>query len=114
MGRAKPRDLGADEEVTQYGSADQSFRNAPRFAEGEADLSVILGRLTPEQAGDVVRYGALGGGRDRARHSLVAVLRLAGFTVTHTPSRMNACHASVTFHGDWNSQVCDDFDDCFE
>lgn len=71
---------------------------------------MMLGRLTPDEAGPVIGQPANG-----ARHVTVGTLRAAGFDVVHSPSPENPTHVSVIARGDWGKE-CDDshLNGCFE
>ena len=62
----------------------------------------------------MVRRGLpLGGGRDAARYTTAGILRSRGFLVTHTPTKRIPEHVSVSKDGEWDVDVCNDFDSCF-
>ena len=86
--------------------------NAPRPRD-MGRVSVIRGRVTPSEAYDVVRKGGTPGPDDGARYTTVAALRRAGFVVTHSPNPRNPDHVSVSYPGDWGSDVALLFKSCF-
>lgn len=102
-----------DQVLTQYGTSRKGFHNQPRW-ERETQLSVIMGRLTPREAGDFVRrHGAqLPFAGDRARYTTAGRLRANGFTVDQTGN--DPRHVSVGYPLLWNAEVCKAFDAAFE
>jgi hypothetical protein len=113
--------VGDDEWLTQHGvirpGGHRDYRNCLRTDPGkaEADMSLIRGRLSPEEAG-VARLGrARRSRRDAARHTTARRLRVAGFRVEHTPRFPRApMHVSVYWdRGHWNEETAKLFDGCF-
>jgi hypothetical protein len=114
--------VGEDEWLTQHGviraGGHRDFRNYLRTDPGktEADMSLIRGRLSPEEAG-VARLGppSRRSRRDAARHTTARRLRAAGFRVEHTPRfPRSPWHVSVYWdHGEWNEDTAKLFDRCF-
>lgn len=105
------REILDDEELSQYGTVTDDWRNQPRPF--ETDVSLLLGRWDPVSAGDVIRWrggGALQDGTEVIRCTTAGTLRSAGFRVHHTPNRRNPDHVSVTAVGTWNSGA---FERCF-
>lgn len=113
MSPVPPRPIGDDEELTQYGTTTEPFRNEPRWVRENA-VSLLLGGWEPLAAGHKVRrHGALDDGTDAARYTSAGTLRVKGFTVEHDPGRKNPDHVRVTRLGPWDAAVCQDFDACF-
>lgn len=104
------RDVGDLEALAQFGSRKGGFRNHPRAT--ESDVSVLVGRLTVEEATVFVRGRPPDPG-DGVRYARAGALRKAGFSVTHTPSRSIPVHASVEFPGVWDHGVESRFDRSF-
>ena len=128
------RCLQDSEVVTQYGVAKRSsgfeFRSAPRI-EGrvtEVDLSVLRGRLTAEEARDLVARNSKM--PPAVRHATAGVLRRAGFWVVHTPLRGDPNHPHVSIvamrplitqseidgsveHVPWTADEIDNLERCF-
>jgi hypothetical protein len=104
----RPRGIEDDEVLTHYG-IDMAFRTTPRWRI-EASMSLILGRLTGEEAGNRVLKRAIGDGHDSARYTTAGKLRRAGFVVEHTPHVKNPDHVSVRREGSWDDEP---FDGCF-
>jgi hypothetical protein len=116
------RDLDDDEWLTQYGSrlvrrqpTGTPFRHRPRFDDDETDISVLVGRISAEEAClKVARqtpYVGIG-----VRYTKVGTLRSAGFAVEHTPTTRIPEHASVT-HAEWQQlgkPVDETLDGCFD
>ena len=123
MAKQRPlRDIRDDECLTQYGEAipDESgynFRNRLREHQGENELSLIAGRLTPQEAAKVVTK--VGNPQAAARYTTAGELRTQGFIVRHSPTRKNARHVSV--HppqaggqpAAWDDDMTKRFDECF-
>lgn len=113
-----PDELGDDEPVTQYGSAntDPHFFTKPKPNSRRPDaMSLIRGRLTPEEATLVVTGRQARPGVDLARYARIECFREKGFDVRHTPSPMNPDHVSViTREDEWTDNVAERFDKCFE
>jgi hypothetical protein len=107
-----PREIGAEEELTQYGTVTEPFRTRPRPGIENA-VSLLAGGFSPLEAGDRVRRQALNDGTDAARYTTAGALRAAGFDVTHTPTKRNADHVSVEFVGEWDDKASVRFDACF-
>lgn len=112
----EPRKIDDDDELTQYGfsAPHPVFHDRPK--PGWDAMSMILGRLTPLEAAVRVR-GQIDAERmvgHEARYTTARVLRSAGFTVRHTPNRMNDLHVSVSpTAGSWNDASCTLFNSCF-
>jgi hypothetical protein len=106
------REIGDEEELTQYGTTTDQFRKRPRWGKENA-VSLLLGGWHPLEASRKVRGIALEDGTDAARYTTAGTLRANGFRVTHTPGYRNRDHVSVHFDGVWDEQVCEAFDRCF-
>ena len=105
-------ELRPDLEVTQIGRQ-RRFRTAPRSRLGERTLSVIGGRLGPEDA-VVLAFGRLATAMDCVRFASVAVLRDAGFVVKWDPTRRNRLHCSIECPAGWGEDVQERFNACFD
>lgn len=116
--RTEPRELSADEALTQYGVAGQPFRDAPRLGRDCDGLSLLLGTFTgPEAAARILRHPNLAGrSEDVARHTTVGKLGEMGLVVTHRPTVRNPDHVVVNMPdgAKWTEQVADAFDLCFD
>ena len=106
------RAIDDEEELTQYGTTTDRFRNEPRWLREDA-VSLLLGGWHPLAASQKVRGIALEDGTDAARYTTAGTLRARGFSVTHAPGRKNPDHVVVSFDGVWDEQVCEAFDECF-
>jgi hypothetical protein len=104
----EPRTIEDEEELTQYGTTTEPFRNEPRWWKEQA-VSLIAGGWHPLAAAQKVRGFALEDGTDAARYAKAGALRAAGFTVAHKPTKRNDDHVSVS-RADWDAKA---FDDCF-
>jgi hypothetical protein len=116
----KPQEISDDADLSQYGerSSGESFRfrDRTRAEVGETDISLILGRVSAEEAARLVTktcrpYAAV-------RHTTAGQLRGKGFYVRHTPTRKNSQHVSVTLpqkdeHAEWDDNLAKIFDQCF-
>lgn len=110
-----------DEWLTHHGTrrADgtEAFRCMLREMPGkrEADMSLIRGRLTAEEAGRARLGLSRNPRRDAARHTTAGRLREAGFRVEHTPRLPGSpWHVSVFWdHGIWDADVGKSFEACF-
>lgn len=113
-----------DETVTQTGHQELrlngrwsrprfSFRSGLRTEQGEKYMSVILGRLTPEEAVPLVSRGDAAGSADAVRYASVRDLRAAGFRVRSRASKTIPGHLAVTCDGVWDGPVAARFDACF-
>lgn len=111
--KVKPRKLVDDDELTQFGEHNEPFRNNLRPEIFETELSLILGRQSARDVGLFVRRHS--SPKDRARYTTVGLLRLANFTVRHTPSPGNPLHVSVELPGEgpWDESLETEFDKCF-
>lgn len=97
-----------DEVLTQYGQEGPDgscFRGQPRFNDGEVELSMIVGKLTPKQALSLIASHRLACPMDAVRYFRVADLREREYVVRHTPSRNNPDHVSVTAPDGCSPQV---------
>lgn len=112
MATVDPRPIADGEELTQYGTTTEPFRNEPRWWK-ESAVSLVLGGWDPLAAGEIVRGWALDDGTDAARYTTAGTLRSKGFTVTHRPTKRNSEHVTVTVDGAWDVSVCQAFDGCF-
>jgi len=113
--------------LTQFAWRPSSFRIRPRADRGELGLSVLIGRLTVEEAARYVLMGQPPPARQLAsaavRLTTAGDFRRAGFAVVHTPGRVKpGIHATVVWpntdpircpDGNWNTQVSDLFNMCF-
>ncbi len=90
-------DVGPGQFVTQYGTT--WFRDAPRFDEGESDISMCLGRRTADEAARMVTRRPAGPDA-RARVFRVSDLRAAGYVVRLTPTPLNPGHVSILAPGE--------------
>lgn len=103
----KPREIGDDECVSQYGSritGSPVFRERPRLSD-EGEVSVSLGTLTPAEVRSHVRLGGVPTSEDGARYVRAGDLRIEGFEVVHKPTRRNPDHAVVRYPGEWDESV---------
>jgi hypothetical protein len=113
----EPRGIGDEEHVSQYGSRENGepvFWDTPRPEDTDGALSVLLGKVTPEEARRAVRrsHGAMSSA-DGVRYARAGELRAQGFEVVHTPRRENPGHASVRLAGVWGNQAAGKFNSCF-
>jgi hypothetical protein len=115
-----PREIADEEWLSQCGQRKQqrpwNFQSAPRPGKEppELDVSMILGRLTPEEA-ELAAFGPRSSDRRRAvRHVKVRDLRAAGFRVEHTPRLGTPDHVSVFWDGEglWDVTVSASLNDC--
>ncbi|HEX6676526.1 MAG TPA: hypothetical protein VF486_16055 [Actinomycetes bacterium] len=104
-------ELRPDLEVTQIGGR-RRFRTAPRSQLGERTLSVIGGRLRPEDS-VALAFGRLPTAQDCVRYASVVVLREAGFVVEWNPTRRNRLHCSIESPTGWDEDVRERFNACF-
>lgn len=102
----------SDDWLTQYGRHSSGFRRKPR--KSEAAISLILGRLTLEQTVQIVPETEEPTEDDRVRYVLAERLIEQGFEALRTPTRKNPDHVSVAWPGDWDDDVADTFESCFE
>jgi len=116
------RAIGDDEVLTQHGvrltHGTFRFRNRLRADKEppELDMSLILGEVTPNEAGAIRFRGprtAKDLSRDAVRTTTAGTLRAAGFVVFHTPRRLNRRHVSVYRDEQWDDVVAMKFDRCF-
>jgi hypothetical protein len=110
------RSLANEEVLTQYGSCANPidgcyFRNHPRLRL-EEDVSLLLGRLTVEQAKSSIS-GAVIRTSDGVRYTTVGALRHAGFVVAHTPTAGNPRHVSARANSVWTAAHQEAFDAVF-
>ncbi|MEU0521566.1 hypothetical protein [Streptosporangium sp. NPDC006007] len=117
-------DLGDEDWVSQYGTihapiGGNSFKCRPFIHEDPQELSLLAGKLTPDEAAGTVNRrrtsGALPG--DGVRHASVGKLRSAGFRVWRSPTKKIAGHVSVMpLDGNrpWTDDDSQRFDACFE
>lgn len=110
----KPRKIGDDEYVTQYGSQSNkpAFWDRPRPKDRGA-LSVTLGRLAPAEIRRLVRLGGAPTSEDGARYARTGDLRKRGFRVTHRPSGRNPDHAVIRYPKEWDDPVAGIFNENF-
>lgn len=117
-------DVPEDETVTQTGHQDLrgndrwsrprfAFRSGLRTDRGENYMSVIVGRLTPEEAVPPVNPGDEAGTADAVRYALVRDLRTVGFDVRYQSSRTVPGHVAITIGRPWDAGVVERFDACF-
>lgn len=108
-------DLEQTVELTQYGrsavEASIPFRKALRGDEKE--MSLLEGRLLPDEADRLVASGSYPNHRAGVRHTTVGVLEQAGFRVRRSPSVAIPNHVSVEWPGTWDDHVAMRFDECF-
>jgi hypothetical protein len=112
----QPREIDDGEYVSQYGSRQTGkafFWDRPRPRDFDG-LSVMIGRLTPEEARQPVRRDGMASHLDGVRYAKVGDLRALGMEVVHTPSRANPDHVSVRRAGEWGDEVAGRFNECFE
>lgn len=98
--------------LTQFGTEAGGFRHRPRKGVDPDGVSVIAGRLSPDQAARLVTGRPARRG-DAVRHTTAQELQEAGFTVRRTPSKRIREHRSVEYPGVWDDDVCRRFDECF-
>src|SRR5688572_3840713 len=109
------RQLGDDEEVTQYGNSETepNFRKTPRLGTPHPHaMSVTIGRRSPSDMASLVGRRPVPKA-DRARYARVGELRRLGFSVVHDPVPGNASHALVNWPDDWDDTVSRAFESCF-
>ena len=106
---SRPREVEDYEVITQFGSRRGGFRSRPRPT--EPDVSVLLGRVAVGDAARLVRGRLLVG--DGVRFASVGALRLAGFNVSHTPSRRIPMHASIERVRVWDDRAGRRFDSTY-
>lgn len=115
-----PHDIPDEADLTQYGESGSDglqFRSELRIAEGETELSLILGKVDRRAAATLItkcwRSTAA------VRHTTAGQLRRRGFLVRHTPSPENRLHVSVwpPMQGrepiEWDNDLAKVFDECF-
>lgn len=89
------------------------LRNRLPHGEPEIGLSLLIGRLGPQEA---VRraFRRAPRPRDAARHTTVRALEAAGFSVVSDGKLKEGSHVSVYWHhGQWDDTVAGTFEDCF-
>ncbi len=119
-GRVPGRYIDDDESLTQHGThrADGTFnfRTSLRHdrAPVEQSMSLLCGALDPGAAA-TARHGNPPRPRDAARLTTAGTLRAEGFRVEHTPRLPSSpLHVSVYWDGEWDDEVANKFDSCFE
>jgi hypothetical protein len=103
----QPREIGDDEYLSQYGSRQGGkplFWSRPRPTDTDG-LSATIGRLTPAEARKPVRMIGAATRDDGVRYARVGDLRAKGFEVTHTPSKRNKDHTSISCAGEWDATM---------
>jgi len=110
--------LGQTVDLTQYGSrsADDGsvrFRDRPRAEIDEQEVSLLGGRLLPDEADRLVAPRSYPNPRAGVRHTTVATLEGAGFRVRRSPSARIPNHVSVEWPETWDDDVAMKFDECF-
>ena len=111
----QPREIGDDEYLSQYGSRQGGkpvFWDQPRTTDVDG-LSATIGRLTPAGARGFVRFIGVPTSDDGVRYARAGDLRAKGFKVTHTPSRRNKDHASISYPGEWDATMEGTFNECW-
>lgn len=111
----QPREIGDEEYLSQYGSrltGKPPFLDRPRSVDTDG-LSATVGSLTPAQARRLVRRVGLVGSDDGVRYAPAGALRAMGFEVTHTPSRRNKDHVSISYAGEWDVTMEGKFYECW-
>lgn len=108
-------ELAPDTVLTQYGRRDATgFRARPRV-NVESGVSLIAGRHRPEVArAMVVRRGIYRPDIDAVRYTTVGDLTAAGFDVAADPTPAMSEHVLVAYSGEWDDDVAERFDACFE
>jgi hypothetical protein len=86
---------------TALGKEGNLFWSRPRPTDTDG-LSATIGRLTPAQARKPVRMTGTATSDDGVRYARAGDLRAKGFQVTHTPSRRNKDHTSISYAGGWH------------
>jgi hypothetical protein len=106
--------IAGDEVVTQYVFAKTEPQDAPRPRDMDG-LSVLRGRVAILVAARYVRtkVGFPFAG-DSVRFASVERLRSCGFVVTLSPSNRIPIHVSVSIEAEWDPDVCQRFNSCFE
>lgn len=97
-----------DDEVVSNIVGRSSQRNALRSH--ETGISVVLGKHSPSEA-VALAFGRPVAPGDGVRHAPVGVLRSLGFSVEHSPSRMNPLHGVVKSADTWDDNA---FASCFD
>jgi hypothetical protein len=117
-------DLDDEDWVSQYGTihmpiSGKPFKGRPPIDGDSLELSLLVGKLTPDEAARTVNprrvQGAMPG--DGVRHARVGKLRSAGFLVWRSPTRRIPGHVSVMpidCGTSWSDDESLRFDDCFE
>ncbi|MFC0862568.1 hypothetical protein ACFHYQ_09700 [Sphaerimonospora cavernae] len=117
-------DLGDEDWVSQYGTIHKPiegkpFKRRPSVGEVSQELSLLKGKLTPDQAATAVNHhrvrGAIPG--EGVRYALAGKLRADGFRVWASPTRHIPGHVSVALMDDdrlWTHDDMERFDACFE
>lgn len=116
------QELPDEARLTQYGERSPiggCFRDRLRPEIGETEMSMILGEVDATAASILVTKHLAPGAERRV--TTVGRLRLAGFVVTHSPTRGNPLHVSVYApvegktgeHVDWDNDVARRFSACF-
>lgn len=108
-------DLGQTVELTQYGRSalgtSIAFRKTLRWEEKE--MSLLEGKLLPDEADLLVASPSYPTPRAGVRHTTVGVLEQAGFRVRRSPSLAIPNHVSAEWPGTWDDDVAMRFDECF-
>lgn len=101
-GQSRPdaREIGDEEILTQYGQEGpdgEKFRGQPRFDDtGEQELSMLVGKMTVKEALSYIASHKTVSPNDSVRYFQVGALRERDYVITHTPSRKNPYHISVS------------------
>jgi len=117
-------DLKDEDWVSQYGTIhspidDRPFKRRPFIDEDPQELSLLKGKVSPDEAAQTVNrrrvHGATPG--EGVRHALVGKLRAAGFRVWPSPRKHMPKHVSVALldgSRPWTHDDRERFDACFE
>jgi hypothetical protein len=110
--------------LTQVGTVDSQlsgnwarhrfrFQYLLRTEQEETEMSCYVGRLTIVDAVGLISLGVRPVmPNDVVRYSQANALLNLGFSVRHTPDRIEE-HVSITSAGDWDPSVGELFDGCF-
>ncbi|MEV5553010.1 hypothetical protein AB0L44_05090 [Nonomuraea wenchangensis] len=117
-------DLDDDDWVSQFGTihapiGGKPFKCRPFIHEDPQELSLLLGKLTPDEAATTVNRRRAGSALpgDGVRHARVGKLRSEGFRVWRSPTRKIPGHVSVMpldGNRSWTDDDSQRFDGCFE
>lgn len=93
--RSLKGDLLADQEVVTQKASTTPFREVPRFDLPEVDVSMLRGRMTPQQAHHAL-YRSDARPSTRVRHFVVANLHGCEYAALDTSHGASPYHVSVT------------------